>query len=146
MPTFGRTDRYVIARENNVVLVDFRRPEPPAPDFPGAGALRAAKRIKDELDRWCGRQVGAGYWLPSVTNWRGVAKFFIAASLTSENRASTPPMKQCAHCGGRLGMLVHRRFTLRFCKKACKKAYEHRLDEERRARLRGVASLARGSP
>ena len=29
-------DRYVIARENNVVLVDFRRdPDPPAPHFPG---------------------------------------------------------------------------------------------------------------
>ncbi len=50
--TFGKADRYVIGRENNVVLVDFRRPEPPAPDFPGAGALRAAKRIKDELDCW----------------------------------------------------------------------------------------------
>jgi hypothetical protein len=33
-------DRYVIERRNNVVLVDFRRPDPPAPDFPGAGALK----------------------------------------------------------------------------------------------------------
>ena len=34
-------DRYVVARENNVVRVDFRRePDPPAPRFPGAGALR----------------------------------------------------------------------------------------------------------
>lgn len=33
-------NRYVIAREHNVVRVDFRRePEPPAPKFPGAGAL-----------------------------------------------------------------------------------------------------------
>ena len=52
MQTVGNADRYVIARENNVVLVDFRRSEPPAPDFPGAGALRATKRIKDELDCW----------------------------------------------------------------------------------------------
>jgi hypothetical protein len=34
-------DRYVIARESNVVRVDFNRePDPPAPRFPGAGALR----------------------------------------------------------------------------------------------------------
>ena len=33
--------RYVIARERNVVSVDFRRePDPPAPRFPGAAALR----------------------------------------------------------------------------------------------------------
>jgi hypothetical protein len=32
----------VIAREGNIVRVDFRRdPDPPAPRFPGAGALRA---------------------------------------------------------------------------------------------------------
>jgi hypothetical protein len=34
---------YVIDRDGNVVRVDFRRgPEPPAPRFPGAGALRMA--------------------------------------------------------------------------------------------------------
>jgi hypothetical protein len=34
-------DHYVIARENNVVRVDFARGrEPPEPQFPGAGALR----------------------------------------------------------------------------------------------------------
>jgi hypothetical protein len=33
--------RFVIARESNVVRVDFNRePDPPAPRFPGAGALR----------------------------------------------------------------------------------------------------------
>jgi hypothetical protein len=40
--------RYVIARENNVVLVNFRRdPDPPAPRFPGAGALRLESEIDD---------------------------------------------------------------------------------------------------
>jgi hypothetical protein len=48
MQTVGNADRYVIARENNVVLVDFRKTQPPAPDFPGAGALRVTKRINDE--------------------------------------------------------------------------------------------------
>ena len=34
-------DRYIVARESNVLRVDFRRdPDPPAPRFPGAGALR----------------------------------------------------------------------------------------------------------
>ncbi len=32
---------YVIGRESNVVLVDFRRePDPPAPKFPGASGAR----------------------------------------------------------------------------------------------------------
>lgn len=35
-------NRYVIARENNVVRVDFSRdPDPPAPRFPGANGKRA---------------------------------------------------------------------------------------------------------
>jgi hypothetical protein len=43
MPGVGFAERYVIARESNVVRVDFaRRPDPPAPRFPGAGGLRPA--------------------------------------------------------------------------------------------------------
>jgi len=35
------SSRFVIRRENNVVLVDFSRdPDPPAPKFPGASGLR----------------------------------------------------------------------------------------------------------
>jgi hypothetical protein len=38
----SRTSRYVIAREDNVVHVDFDRDSrPPRPPFPGAAALRA---------------------------------------------------------------------------------------------------------
>jgi hypothetical protein len=41
MQTVSSADRYVVGRDRNVVLVDFgRRPDPPAPRFPGAGALR----------------------------------------------------------------------------------------------------------
>ena len=37
----GFLDRYVIERERNVIRVNFRQePDPPAPKFPGAGALR----------------------------------------------------------------------------------------------------------
>ena len=43
-PSIGaamRGERFIIARERNVVRVDFRQePEPPAPKFPGAAALR----------------------------------------------------------------------------------------------------------
>jgi hypothetical protein len=43
MPGVGFAERYVIARESNVVRVDFaRRPDPPAPRFPGASGLRPA--------------------------------------------------------------------------------------------------------
>jgi hypothetical protein len=42
MPGIGSAERYVISRESNVVRVDFaRKPDPPAPRFPGAGALRS---------------------------------------------------------------------------------------------------------
>ena len=42
-PVSGRRvlRRQVIARESNIVRVDFsREPEPPAPRFPGAAAMR----------------------------------------------------------------------------------------------------------
>jgi hypothetical protein len=43
MPGPSFTERYVIVRDSNVLGVDFaRRPDPPAPRFPGAGALRPA--------------------------------------------------------------------------------------------------------
>jgi hypothetical protein len=42
MQTLGCANRYIIRREDNIVVVDFRRTNPPAPHFPGAGALRAA--------------------------------------------------------------------------------------------------------
>jgi hypothetical protein len=44
-------DRYVIGRERNVVRVDFsRRPEPPGPTFPGAGALRSGAGLFQPAD------------------------------------------------------------------------------------------------
>lgn len=44
MPGPSFTERYVIARDSNVLRVDFaRQPEPPAPQFPGAGALRPSR-------------------------------------------------------------------------------------------------------
>jgi hypothetical protein len=41
-------DRYVIARESNVVRVDFSRdPDPPAPCFPGANGLHLSDTERD---------------------------------------------------------------------------------------------------
>jgi hypothetical protein len=34
-------------------------------------------------------------------------------------------MRRCDYCGGKLGLVVHRKWKLRFCKLACKNAYEH---------------------
>ena len=54
-------------------------------------------------------------------------------------------MKRCAHCGGPLGLIVHRFLTLRFCKLACKKAYGQKRREEVRKRFAHVALLAHWS-
>jgi hypothetical protein len=46
-----RADRYIIAREENVVLVDFRGDsDPPGPTFPGAGALRTEEGCEQGRD------------------------------------------------------------------------------------------------
>src|SRR2546423_436772 len=40
---YRTTPSYVVERESNIVRVDFgREPDPPAPKFPGAGALHEA--------------------------------------------------------------------------------------------------------
>ena len=52
-------------------------------------------------------------------------------------------MKRCAHCGGRLGLIAHRTFSLRFCKLACKKAYGHKAREEVRKKISHLAVLTR---
>jgi hypothetical protein len=60
MQMVGSARRFVIARENNVVRVDFRRSNPPAPDFPGAGGMRIPKGSEDEFGAGSstGSQVG----------------------------------------------------------------------------------------
>lgn len=58
MQTAKVVERYVIAREHNVIRVDFNRdPDPPAPWFPGAGALRRyCDEESGEMDAWFDRQ------------------------------------------------------------------------------------------
>jgi hypothetical protein len=67
-------------------------------------------------------------------NWR----FFVEVP-------GTTVMRHCNHCHGQLGLIVHRKWMLRFCSKSCKKAYEHKLREESRAKLRHLAFLAPGA-
>lgn len=42
-------NRHIVARKDNVVIVNFRAPEPPSPYFPGAGAMRVAVMGGDEM-------------------------------------------------------------------------------------------------
>ena len=54
MKTMDCIDRYVIARESNVLRVDFHREpdQPPQrfPRFPGAGALRHQAAFSESVD------------------------------------------------------------------------------------------------
>src|ERR1700737_2970699 len=47
-------------------------------------------------------------------------------------------MTHCDNCGGRLGMVVRRKWSWRFCKPTCKAAFEHRQHEEVRHRMRAL--------
>ena len=64
----------------------------------------------------------------------------------SREEPRTTFMRRCNHRHGQFGLIVHRKWMLRFCSKSCKKAYEHKLQEERRAKLRHLAFLAPGAP
>jgi hypothetical protein len=48
MQAIGCPRRHIVGRKDNVVIVNFRAAEPPAPYFPGAGALRVAVVAGDE--------------------------------------------------------------------------------------------------
>jgi hypothetical protein len=48
MQAIGYPDRRVVGRKDNVVIVNFRAPDPPTPCFPGAGALRPAVVANDD--------------------------------------------------------------------------------------------------
>jgi hypothetical protein len=47
-------------------------------------------------------------------------------------------MTHCDNCGGRLGMVVRRKWSWRFCKPTCKTAFEYRQHEEVRHRMRAL--------
>ena len=47
----------------------------------------------------------------------------------------------CDHCGGRFGMVTHRWWGIKFCKKTCKDAYLRELALGRDKIRRGAASV-----
>jgi hypothetical protein len=52
-------------------------------------------------------------------------------------------MKHCDNCGGRLGMIVRRKWSRRFCSRTCKTAFELRQHEEFRSKMRELVKLSR---
>jgi len=51
-------------------------------------------------------------------------------------------MKHCDNCGGRFGMIVRRKWSRRFCSRACKTAFERRQYEEFPRRMRELIKLS----
>jgi hypothetical protein len=51
-------------------------------------------------------------------------------------------MKHCDNCGGRLGMIVRRKWSRRFCSRTCKTAFELRQHEEFPRRMRELLKLS----
>ena len=51
-------------------------------------------------------------------------------------------MNRCDNCGGRLGMIVRRKWSRRFCNRACKTAFERRQHEEFPRRMRELIKLS----
>jgi hypothetical protein len=45
-------------------------------------------------------------------------------------------MLRCDHCRGKLGLGVQRYWHMRFCSSACVAAYQQRLDEETKVKIR----------
>lgn len=51
-------------------------------------------------------------------------------------------MKRCDQCGGKLGMIVHRKWSWRFCKLTCKTAFMHRRHEEVLRRIGALVTMS----
>ena len=49
-------------------------------------------------------------------------------------------MRRCDYCGGKLGLIVHRKWRLRFCKLACKTSHEVRQRQQIRYRRRRLVA------
>lgn len=50
---------------------------------------------------------------------------------------------RCDHCRGRFGLIVQRYWRMRFCSVACKEAYQRRLGEDTKAKIRRLDFAAR---
>ena len=50
---------------------------------------------------------------------------------------------RCDHCRGRLGLTIHRYWHMRFCSASCMRAYQHRLNEDTKAKIQRLDGPAR---
>ena len=57
-------------------------------------------------------------------------------------KEQTMTAHKCDYCRGALGLIAPRYWGMRFCSKVHKKAYQRRLAEETRAKIRHLAYLA----
>jgi hypothetical protein len=64
------------------------------------------------------------------------------ASVT--RRAQAPKHQGCDHCGGRFGLVTHRWWGNKFCKKVCKEAYVREIWLDRDAIRRWCKTTAGG--
>jgi hypothetical protein len=62
-----------------------------------------------------------------------------SSCVDSAKAAVLPSTRRCDFCGGRLGLLVHRYYRMRFCSEAHMRAYCRRLGDETRAKIRRLA-------
>jgi hypothetical protein len=53
---------------------------------------------------------------------------------------------RCDHCRAELGVFIQRYWRMRFCSDACKKAYQGRLEERTRDKIRRLDRAAFGAP
>lgn len=59
---------------------------------------------------------------------------------------TTTSAHKCDYCRGPLGLVTHRYWLMRFCSRTHRKAYQGRLAEETRAKIRRLAYLPLGGP
>lgn len=53
---------------------------------------------------------------------------------------------RCDYCRGKFGLIVHRYWHMRFCSTACTQAYQQRLLDETKAKIRDLADAAVAKP
>ncbi len=51
---------------------------------------------------------------------------------------------RCDYCRGRFGLIVHRYWHMRFCSAACAHAYQQRLHDQTKAKIRDLGDAAVG--
>ena len=64
--------------------------------------------------------------------------------MTYADHAAFAPTRRCDFCRGRLGLVMHRYYRMRFCCAAHLHAYRQRLTEDTRAKIRHLATRAGG--